>query len=59
MLFNKLLVLTSQKYSEDYSSLSTELLSPGNKKSTIVYTYLILRFKDEKEASYFYVQGAQ
>ena len=58
MLFNILLVLTSQKYSEDCSSLSTELLSSVNKNSTIVYIYLMLQFKDENEASYFYVQGA-
>ena len=59
MLFNILLVLTSQKYSEDCSSLSTELLSSVNKNSTILYIYLMLQFKDENEASYFYVQGAR
>ena len=59
MLFNILLVLTSKKYSEYCSSLSTELLSPGNKKSTIVYAYLMLQFKDDNEASYFYVQGGR
>ena len=58
MLFNILLVLTSQKYSEDCSSLSTELLSSVNKNSTILYIYLMLQFKDENKASYFYVQGA-
>ena len=58
MLFNILLVLTSQKYSEDCSSLSTELLSSVNKNSTILYIYLMLQFKDENKASYFYAQGA-
>ena len=58
MLFNILLVLTSQKYSEDCSSLSTELLSSVKKNSTILYIYLMLQFKDENKASYFYVQGA-
>ena len=55
MLFTIWLVLTS----EDCSSLSTELLSSVNKNSTIVYIYLMLQFKDENEASYFYVQGVQ
>ena len=59
MLFNILLVLTSQKYSEDCSSLSTELLSSVNKNSTILYNYLILQFKDENEARYFSVHGAR
>ena len=53
MLFTIWLVLTS----EDCSSLSTELLSSVNKNSTIVYIYLMLQFKDENKASYFYVQG--
>ena len=53
MLFTMWLVLTS----EDCSSLSTELLSSVNKNSTIVYIYLMLQFKDENKASYFYVQG--
>ena len=35
----------------------SELLSSVNKNSTIVYIYLILQFKDENKASYFYVQG--
>ena len=55
MLFTIWLVLTS----EDCSSLSTELLSSVNKNSTIVYIYLMLQFKDENKASYFYVQGAR
>ena len=58
MLSNILLVLTSYKYSEDCSSLSTEVLSSVNKNSTIVYIYSMLQFKDENEVSYFYVQGA-
>ena len=58
LMFNILLVLTSLKYSEDCSSLSNELLSSVNKNSTILYNYLMLQFKDENEASYFYVQGA-
>ena len=41
MLFNILLVLTSQKYSEDCSSLSTELLSSVNNNSFFVYIYLM------------------
>ena len=41
------------------SSLSTEVLSSVNKNSTIVYIYLMLQFKNENEASYFYVQGAR
>ena len=53
MLFTIWLVLMS----EDCSSLSTELLSSVNKNSTIVYIYLMLQFKDENKASYFYVQG--
>ena len=57
MLSNILLVLTSYKYSEDCSSLSTEVLSSVNKNPTIVYIYLMLQFKDENEASYFHVQG--
>ena len=57
MLSNILLVLTSYKYSEDCSSLSTEALSSVNKNSMIVYIYLMLQFKDENEASYFHVQG--
>ena len=57
MLSNILLVLTSYKYSEDCSSLSTEVLSSVNKNSMIVYIYLMLQFKDENEASYFHVQG--
>ena len=48
-----------QKYPEDCSSLSTELLSSVNKNSTILYNYLMLQFKDENKASYFYVQGAR
>ena len=59
LMFNILLVLTSLKYSEDCSSLSNELLSSVNKNSTILYNYLMLQFKDENEASYFYVQGAR
>ena len=59
LMFNILLVLTSLKYSEDCSSLSNELLSSVNKNSTILYNYLMLQFKDENKASYFYVQGAQ
>ena len=55
LMFNILLVLTSLKYSEDCSSLSNELLSSVNKNSTILYNYLMLQFKDENEASYFYV----
>ena len=55
MLSNILLVLTSYKYSEDCSSLSTEVLSSVNKNSMIVYIYLMLQFKDENEASYFHV----
>ena len=55
MLSNILLVLTSYKYSEDCSSLSTEVLSSVNKNPTIVYIYLMLQFKDENEASYFHV----
>ena len=55
MLFTIWLVLMS----EDCSSLSTELLSSVNKNSTIVYIYLMLQFKDENEASYFYVQGVR
>ena len=57
LMFNILLVLTSLKYSEDCSSLSNELLSSVNKNSIILYNYLMLQFKDENEASYFYVQG--
>ena len=57
MLSNILLVLTSYKYSEDCSSLSTEVLFSVNKNSMIVYIYLMLQFKDENEASYFHVQG--
>ena len=57
MLSNILLVLTSYKYSEDCSSLSTEVLSSVNKNSMIVYIYLMLQFKAENEASYFHVQG--
>ena len=57
MLSNILLVLTSYKYSEDCSSLSTEVLSSVNKNSMIVYIYLMLQFKDENKASYFHVQG--
>ena len=57
LMFNILLVLTSLKYSEDCSSLSNELLSSVNKNSTILYNYLMLQFKDENKASYFYVQG--
>ena len=53
MLFNILLVLTSQKYSEDCSSLSTELLSSVNKNSTILYIYLMLQFKDENKRAIF------
>ena len=56
---SKLIQLTSLKYSEDCSSLSNELLSSVNKNSTILYNYLMLQFKDENEASYIYVQGAQ
>ena len=59
ILFNILLVLTSKKYSEDCSSLSTELLSSGYKNSTILYNYSMFQFKDENEASYFYVQGVR
>ena len=59
LMFNILLVLTSLKYSEDCSSLSNELLSSVNKNSTILYNYLMLQFKDENKASYFYVQGAR
>ena len=59
LMFNILLVLTSLKYSEDCSSLSNELLSSVNKNSTILYNYLMLQFKDENKASYFYVQGVQ
>ena len=59
ILFNILMVLMSQKFSEDCSSLSTELLSSVNKNSTILYIYLMLQLKDENKASYFYVQGAQ
>ena len=59
MLFNTLLVLTSLKYSEDCSSLSNEVLSSVNKNSTIAYIYLMLQFKDENEASYFYVQDVR
>ena len=59
LMFNILLVLTSVKYSEDCSSLSNELLSSVNKNSTILYNYLMLQFKDENKASYFYVQGVQ
>ena len=55
MLFTILLVLTS----EDYSSLSTELLSFVNKNSTILCIYLMLQFKNNNEVSHFYVQGAQ
>ena len=44
-------------YSEDCSSLSTELLSSEKKNSTILYNYLMLQFKDENEATYFYNQG--
>ena len=54
---SKLIQPTSLKYSEDCSSLSNELLSSVNKNSTILYNYLMLQFKDENEASYFYVQG--
>ena len=59
MLSNILLVLTSYKYSEDCSSLSTEVLSSVNKNSMIVYIYLMLQFKDENEASSFHVQGVR
>ena len=59
MLFNILLVLTSSKYSEDCSSLSAELLFSVKKNSTNLYKYLMLQFKDENEASYFYNQGAR
>ena len=59
LMLNILLVLTSLKYSEDCSSLSNELLSSVNKNSTILYNYLMLQFKDENKASYFYVQGVQ
>ena len=59
LMFNILLVLTPLKYSEDCSSLSNELLSSVNKNSTILYNYLMLQFKDENKASYFYVQGVQ
>ena len=53
MFFNILLVLTSRKYSEDCSSLSTELLSSVNKNSTILYNYLMLQFKDETRRATF------
>ena len=59
LMFNILLVLTSLKYSEECSSLSNELLSSVNKNSTILYNCLMLQFKDENKASYFYVQGVQ
>ena len=59
LMFNILLVLTSLKYSEDCSSLSNELLSSVNKNWTILYNYLMLQFKDENMASYFYVQGVR
>ena len=39
--------------------LSIEVLSSVNKNSTILYIYLMLQFKDENAASYFYVQGAR
>ena len=58
-MFNILLVLTSLKNSEDCSLLCNELLSSVNKNSTILYNYLMLQFKDENKASYFYVQGAR
>ena len=48
MLFNILLALTSQKYSEGCSSLSTELLSSVNKNSTIVYIYFTLQLKENE-----------
>ena len=39
--------------------LSIEVLSSVNKNSTILYIYLMLQFKAENTASYFYVQGAR
>ena len=59
LMFNILLILMSLKYSEDCSSLSNELLSSVNKNWTILYNYLMLQFKDENMASYFYVQGVR
>ena len=48
-----------QKIFCECSSLSTEVLSSVNNNSTIIYIYLMLQFKDENEASYFYVQGVR